>query len=86
MVDLSTVVSHAWFIVLLSLIASLLVFPLVIIGAFLYDYLTAHNSKTPKILIMLICTFVATLITITLLEVYFGYTLGQVFSGTAPTN
>ena len=81
MVDVASLVSHAWFIALLSLIVSLLAFPLVIIGAFSHDYLTKHHPKTPQIVIMLLCTFLAVLIAVTILELYFGYTLGQVFSG-----
>lgn len=82
MVDISALLPHVWFILLLSLIASLLVFPLVIIGSFLYDYLVKRHEKTPKVLIMLVVTFVMVAIVITLLEVYFGYTLPQVFSST----
>lgn len=80
MVDISTLVPHAWFILLFSLIASLLVFPLVIIGSFLYDYLVKQYEKTPKVLIMLMVTFVIVAIVVVLLEVYFDYTLPQVFS------
>ncbi len=81
MVDISALIPHVWFILLLSLIVSLLAFPLVIIGSFLYDYLVKRHEKTPKVLIMLVVTFLITVILVTLLEVYFGYTLPQVFSG-----
>ena len=81
MVDISALVPHVWFILLLSLIGALLVFPLVIIGSFLYDYLVKRHEKTAKILLMLVVTFIMTVIVVTLLEIYFGYTLPQVFSG-----
>ncbi|MDP3742535.1 MAG: hypothetical protein Q8R15_04430 [Candidatus Micrarchaeota archaeon] len=80
MVDISALIPHIWFILLLSLIGALLVFPLVVIGSFLYDYLVKRHEKTPKILIMLVVTFVIVVIVVTLLEAYFGYTLPQVFS------
>lgn len=81
MVDFTALLSQAWFVLLLSLIVSLLAFPLVIIGAFCHDYLAKHHPKAPQIAIMLFSTFVAVLVAVTILELYFGATLAQVFTG-----
>ena len=80
MVDLSAIATQAWFVILLSLIIALLVFPLVVVTAFLFDYLAKRHEKTPKILLMLACTFVGVLIAVVILEIYFGYTLPQLFT------
>ena len=75
------IISQAWFTVLFSLLASLVVFPLVVVGSFIYENLVKRYKKTPKILLMLICTFIATLIAVIILEFYLGFTLPQAFSG-----
>lgn len=80
MVEVSVLISHGWFVLLLSLIVSLALFPLVVIVSFVYDHLVKSNPKTPKILLMLICTFIGVLIAALILEVYLGYTLPQLFS------
>ncbi len=80
MVDVASLVSQGWFVLLLSVILSLLVFPLVVLMSFLYDSLAKKNSKTSKISLMLACTFIGTLIVVLLLEVYFGYSLPELFS------
>ncbi len=80
MVDVSAFLTQAWFVLLFSLIVSLLAFPLVVVFSFVYDYLEKRHAKTPKILWMLICTFLATLVTVVIIEFYLGYTLPQVFS------
>ena len=80
MIDLSPLLSQSWFILLLSGILSLLALPLVVITSFVYDYLAKHHEKFPKILLMLICTFFATLVLVVIVEVYLGYTLPQAFS------
>ncbi len=82
MVEISAFISQVWFLVLFSFIASLLVFPLVILSSFLYSYLEKRSSKTPKILLMLVCTFAATLLALIVLEVYLGFNASQVFSTT----
>lgn len=79
-IEVGVLVSHSWFILLFSLILSLLAFPLVVLMSFLYDYLVKHNPKTPKIFLMLVCTFVGMAVVAVLLELYLGYTLPQVFS------
>ncbi len=83
MVDFSPLLSQAWFITLFSLILSLLVFPLVVVFSFVYDYFEKRHAKMPKILLMLICTFLATLVAVVIIEAYFGYTLAQLVSAGA---
>lgn len=81
MVDFTLLGSHAWFLVIFAAVAALVVFPLIVLAAFLYDALQKKWPKTPKVLLMLLCTFLATLAAAIILEVYLGYTLPQVFTG-----
>lgn len=80
MVEVSTLVTHAWFALLLSLVATLAIFPLVFLMAFLYDFLEKKYEKAPKVLLMLITTFVGTAIAVLLIEAYLSYTLPEVLS------
>jgi len=80
MVDLTVLGAHAWFLILFAGIAALTIFPLVVLTAFLYDALVKKYPKTPKIFFMLVCTFLATLVVVVILEVYLGYTLPLVFT------
>ena len=76
--SLDAILSQAFFILLFAAFVTVLVFPLVFVTSFLYDYLTGRYEKTPKVLIMLFVTFTASVTAIALIEVYLGYTLPQV--------
>lgn len=80
MIEISGLLTQGWFIFLLSTILSLAIFPLVIVFSFVYEKLETKYSKTPKVLLMLICTFLATLVLVVILEFYFGSTLAQLTS------
>ena len=80
MVEFALLAAHAWFLLLFAGITALTIFPLVVLTAFLYDALVKKFAKTPKIFFMLLCTFIATLVVVVILELYLGYTLPQVFT------
>ena len=80
MVDASLVLSHAWAILLFSLFVTAIIFPLVFIMAFAYEWLQKNHRKAPKIVLMLLVTFLAVLVAVTLIEVYLEYTLPKVIS------
>ncbi len=84
MVDVAFVASQAWFIFLLSLAATALVFPLVFLASFVYDSLLEKYKKTPKVLLMLFVTFLAVLVAVTLVEIYLEFTLPLVWKSAAP--
>ena len=77
MVSVAGVLSEVWLLFLLSLIASVLAFPFVFVFSFVYDFLSKRFSRTPRILLMVLVTFLAVLTAIVLLEVYVGFTLSQ---------
>jgi hypothetical protein len=54
--------NDAWILLMLSLVAALVLLPLVVFTAFAYDSLCRKYPKSPKILLMGICTYLATLI------------------------
>lgn len=71
------IITHAWTLVLFSLVGSAFAFPLVFILSFVYDALTSHFEKTPKILWMFIVTFIGILIAAALVETYLGFTMAS---------
>ena len=84
MVELSFVLSQAWFIFLLSLAASALLFPIVFLGSFVYDMLVDRYEKTPKVLLLLFVTFLGVLVAVTLVEIYLEFTLPLALKSAAP--
>ncbi|MFH1107129.1 MAG: hypothetical protein V1787_04505 [Candidatus Micrarchaeota archaeon] len=80
MADLSFYLSQAWFVFLLSLAVTALVFPLVFILSFVYDALAEKYDKTPKILLMALVTFVGVLIAVLAVEIYLEFTLPFAFA------
>jgi len=74
--------AHIWTLVLFSLVVSAFTFPLVFILGFVYDYLCERFEKTPKIVWMLVCTFLGVLVAAILLELYLGLTIASLV-GTA---
>ena len=84
MVDVAFALSQAWFILLLSLAATALLFPLVFLGSFLYDWMLDKYEKTPKVLLMLLVTFLGVATAITLVEIYLEFTLPLALKSAAP--
>ena len=80
MVDLSALGTHAWAIVLFSLVITALIFPLVFIMVFVYEWLERKHPKAPKVLLMIIVTFLGVLLATAAIEAYLQYTLPQVIS------
>ena len=72
--------AHAWAIVLFSLVITALIFPLVFIMVFVYEWLEKSHPKAPKVLRMIIVTFLGVLLATAAIEVYLQYTLPQVIS------
>ncbi len=77
MVSIAGAITELWLLFLLSLIASVLAFPLVFISSFAYDMLARRFVRTPRILLMALVTFLAVFAAIALLELYVGFTLSQ---------
>ena len=75
MVELSFIFSQVWLIFLISLVTTFVIFPLIFLMPFFYDYLEKKYEKSPKVLLMLITTFIGVLIAITLIEIYLEFTL-----------
>lgn len=55
------ILNDAWILLTLSLVAALVLLPLVVFIAFVYDSLCRKYPKSPKILLMGVCTFLGTL-------------------------
>ncbi|MBU1197146.1 hypothetical protein KJ765_01390 [Candidatus Micrarchaeota archaeon] len=84
MVDVSLVLSQAWFILLFSLAVTALIFPIVFLAGFAYDMLLERYKKIPKVLLMLVVTFLGVLAAVTLLEIYLEFTLPLAFGNRLP--
>lgn len=78
--SLQVLLTELWLLFLLSLIASVLVFPFVLVFSFIYSWLTRRYERTPRVLLMAFVTFVAVFTALVLLELYVGYTIAQVAS------
>lgn len=78
MVELASLVSEFWLILLISLIVSALAFPIVFVFSFVYESLADKYRRTPRILLMALCTFLAVFAVFVVLELYVGITLAQV--------
>ena len=74
------IATEAWLVFLLSLVFSALALPVVFVFSFIYSYLGLRSPKTPKILLMAAVTFLAVVCVVVLLEIYVGYTIGDVAS------
>jgi len=68
---------------LISLATAIVIFPLVFVMSFFYDWLSEKYEKTPKILLMLLCTVIGVLVAAIVIYLYLGFTLQQVLAGTA---
>lgn len=84
MVDLLALQTQGWFIFLFSLAVTALVFPIVFLGSFVYDLLVEKYEKTPKVLLMLLVTFLGVLVAVTLLEFYLEFTLPLALQNATP--
>lgn len=78
--DFSSLLTHAWFVVLTSLVVTIFVFPLALVFSFLYRYLCKRYKQAPWVLWMLVCVFLGVVCGLFLLEVYLGYTLPETVS------
>lgn len=66
---------------LISLATAVVIFPLVFIMSFFYDWLSEKYEKTPKILLMLLTTVIGVLAAAIVIYLYLGFTLQQVLAG-----
>lgn len=78
MVDVSALATELWLLLLLSLVVSALVFPVAFVFSFVYSMLAQKYRKTPKVLLMAVCTFLAVFAVLALLELYVGVTIPEV--------
>lgn len=84
MASVAQLLSEAWLVLLLSLIVSVVVFPLVFVSSLFYSWLAEKYGRTPRILLMAVTTFLAVLAAVLLLELYLGYTLAEVIAAAQP--
>lgn len=82
MVTLEFALSQLWLIFLLSVVATFILFPLIFLMSFFYDHLVNKYEKAPKVILMLIATFVGIFIAILLIEIYLEFTLPFALSPT----
>ncbi|MBI5224890.1 hypothetical protein HY989_03395 [Candidatus Micrarchaeota archaeon] len=75
MVELSFILSQVWLIFLISLVTTFVIFPLIFLMTFFYEYLERKYEKSPKVLLMLITAFVGVFIAVSLIEIYLEFTL-----------
>jgi predicted PurR-regulated permease PerM len=85
MVDLAALASEAWLVFLLSLVLSALALPFVFVFSFIYEMLQKRFARTPAVVLMAVTTFLAVLTAVILLELYLGYTIGQVAGAFSPS-
>ena len=81
--DITFWLSQLWFLFLLSAVATMLIFPIVFLTTFVYDALIEKYKKTPKILIMLVCTLLAVFVVLFLVEIYLEFTLPKIIAQVA---
>lgn len=77
MAELAFYATQLWFVFLLSVGVTALIFPLVFVMSFVYDYIAERHDKANKILLMLLCTFVGVFLAVLAIEVYLEFTLPQ---------
>lgn len=68
---------------LISLATAIIIFPLVFVLSFFYDWLSEKYEKTPKILLMLFCTAVGVFIAAVMIYLYVGFTLQEILASAA---
>jgi hypothetical protein len=80
MADLVSLWAGKLFVLLILAFAiALVLFPLVFLTSFLYEYLAKKWEKSvPKILVMFLCTLIASFAALLAFEIYSGFVLEQV--------
>ncbi|NYZ77912.1 hypothetical protein H0N96_00740 [Candidatus Micrarchaeota archaeon] len=68
---------------LISLATAVVIFPLVFIMSFFYDWLSEKYEKTPKILLMLLTTVIGVLAAAIVIYLYLGFTLQEILASAA---
>ena len=65
--------SDVFFIIAVSIVVALVVFPIVFLMAFYYSKLVKDHPKTPKIMLMILATFFGVLIAVIGIYLYVKY-------------
>ncbi len=65
--------SDVFLIIAFSIVAALVVFPIVFLMAFYYSKLARDHPKTPKIMLMVLTTFLGVLLAVTGVYLYLKY-------------
>ena len=86
MVEVVSLLTEAWLLFLLSLVVSAAVFPIVFVFSFIYDALVQKYRRTPRVLLMAVCTFIAVLLCLVFLELYVSVTIPEVVSALRPSS
>ncbi len=80
MADLAFYLTQLWFVFLLSVAVTAVIFPLVFLMGFAYDGLADRYEKVPKILLMLLCTFFGVFLALLAVELYLEFSLPALLS------
>lgn len=67
----------------LSAAATIVIFPIVFLMSFVYDWLCEKHERAPKVLLMLLCAFLGVLAFALIAYAYVGVTLQQALAASA---
>jgi len=81
--DVITFLKDLPLLALISLATAIIIFPLVFITSFFYDWLCEKYEKTPKILLMLLTTIIGVFAATIITYLYIGFTLQQILANIA---
>jgi len=83
--DLGMFASDFPWLVALSAAATIVIFPIVFLMSFVYDWLVEKHERTPKVLLMLLCAFIGVLVFALIAYAYVGVTLQEALAASAPS-
>ncbi|MFA6048852.1 MAG: hypothetical protein WC792_02820 [Candidatus Micrarchaeia archaeon] len=70
--DVLAFANDLWLLLLLSIIVTLVIFPVVFLSAFAYDVLSKKYPQTPRIILMMLTTLLGTFVAAFILYLYVG--------------
>lgn len=78
--DLIAILGEAGVLALFAVALGIVVFPLVLVMSFFYDFLVKKYEKIPKFVFMLACCIIGAFIALVIIELYLGNALTQILS------
>lgn len=88
MADIGVWLANAWALALAALLVSIIAYPFVFAGHWLYGWLVDKYEEAPKFVLLFIATFALVLVFLILLEQYLGVSMAQAaatFASATPT-